>query len=901
MIGAVEKSREQPLLLCCSRLAGTARKREVRACLQRLLIPLQQARRHGGLVPLAVGLQLAMVPARTAATWLQGLLLLLAVLAGPVCAQSPPASGDDSGNGSGDDRLRCSSFFHELKPALQACDRALDQSDSCPPECQPVFTKMPKACMIFISSWLPASLNGSLSSDVRDGEKAFNLCDLITCPPNATVASDCSVPVSLLRTLDLYRLEALASQWAIEQSKQGSGSSFNGVKVAVIVAGVVAGNILIVAAVAGFVYLRKRRRKRRRLIEAQCGQELAAAPGTARGRAGTGAGCGGSDDGKLEQRAGGDLDSAENGRMGGKPGAAYDIAAATAVAAEALRRASLAQAAAAAAAAAGGRSSTESGGSSLLIVAGQPPRTPDVGSAQGVAALWAAATQGAVAWQRSASAQGHSSLSPTLSSSAATAEHLQPDEQEMMLMGSSGALVARGGTSRGPHSPGARARALAEDPLLSWVSSHMQQPGGSGGASPAHGSGPPPSLPSLPSRRGSGEAALASAAAAAAAAAVAVGAAPMPQPPFMVADSGFGTAAAAAAAAAPGALSAAPSRARSSSSRRLDSGLVDLTPWLISYGDLDIQRPLGEGSFGRVLLAKWRETLVAAKVLLTAGDAATAAAAAAASSSDSSAVSLSSPTIEALQKEAGLMAALRHPNVVQFIGVCISPPAVVTEFCSRGSLLDVLRLARASEQAAAALTWVRRLSMALDAAKGMLYLHAHSPPVIHRDLKSPNLLVDSAWRVKVADFNLSKLMEASSSVSSTGGAMNPRWLAPEILVGQQATATSDVFSFGVVLHELLTWELPWGGANLYQLVFIVSHGERLPIPPPDQLPGPDKLPAAEYRALASLIRRCWAQRPEDRPAFADVIVELRGILSRSLAATSGAVGAAAAADAATQA
>lgn len=361
-----------------------------------------------------------MVPA-SAAYWLPVLLLLLSALAGPAGAQTylalAPSSDDDSGGRN--DRLQCGTFFHELKPALEACDRALDQSDSCPPECQPVFTKMPKACMVFISSWLPGPLNGSLSSDVRDGEKAFNLCDLITCAPNTTAASACSVPISLLRTLDLYQLEVLANKWAIEQSKQGGGGSFNGVKVAVIVAGVVAGNILIVAAVAGFVYLRKRRRNRRQLLEMQGMQQL-----RPHGAAG---GSSGSDDGKFDRGTGADLDSAEAGRMGGKPGAAFDIAAATAVAAEALRRAS-------------------------LIAAGHPPRTPDFGSAQGVAALWAAATQGAAPWPTAASAQGLSSASGTLSTRT-TADHLQPDEQAMMLMGSNGALVAGSGHSGGPHSP----------------------------------------------------------------------------------------------------------------------------------------------------------------------------------------------------------------------------------------------------------------------------------------------------------------------------------------------------------------------------------------------------------------------------------------------------------------
>ncbi|EFN52529.1 hypothetical protein CHLNCDRAFT_36848 [Chlorella variabilis] len=240
--------------------------------------------------------------------------------------------------------------------------------------------------------------------------------------------------------------------------------------------------------------------------------------------------------------------------------------------------------------------------------------------------------------------------------------------------------------------------------------------------------------------------------------------------------------------------------------------------------------------------------------------------------------------MDELQKEAGLMASLRHPNVVLFLGVCASPPAVVTEYCSRGSLLDVLRNAQCSDQAAQQLTWVRRLSMGLDAAKGMLCLHAHNPPILHRDLKSPNLLVDAAWRVKVCDFNLSKILEDSVRSSSAGGLLNPRWLAPEVLMGQNATAASDVFSFGTVLWELLTWQLPWEGVNLYQLVFMVSRGERLAIPPADQLPGVDQLPADEHAAYVSLIRRCWAQETSERPTFAEAILELRGVMSRLIGA-----------------
>lgn len=100
------------------------------------------------------------------------------------------------------------------------------------------------------------------------------------------------------------------------------------------------------------------------------------------------------------------------------------------------------------------------------------------------------------------------------------------------------------------------------------------------------------------------------------------------------------------------------------------------------------------------------------------------------------------------------MAALRHPNVVMYLGVCMHPPAVVTEYCARGSLNDVLKKCLTKPELAGQLDWSRRLGMALDAAKGMHYLHSSDPPVIHRDLKSPNLLVDKHWRVKVGGHSL---------------------------------------------------------------------------------------------------------------------------------------------------
>jgi serine/threonine protein kinase len=225
-------------------------------------------------------------------------------------------------------------------------------------------------------------------------------------------------------------------------------------------------------------------------------------------------------------------------------------------------------------------------------------------------------------------------------------------------------------------------------------------------------------------------------------------------------------------------------------------------------------------------------------------------------------------------QEAGIMVTLRHPNIVSFIGVTLSPPAVVMEFCALSSAADVLERARRDPAKAAELTWERRLAMATDAAQGMLYLHSRSPPVIHRDLKSPNLLVAADWSVRVSDFNMSKVLEGSERNSSIQ-AMNPRWLAPEVVTGAAGYgAAGDVFAFGVILWELLTWREPWGQTNPWGIVGKLAAGERLVVPPPADLPGPDRELAGLPRYLA-LMEACWAQDPAARPTFNQILLKLR--------------------------
>jgi len=168
----------------------------------------------------------------------------------------------------------------------------------------------------------------------------------------------------------------------------------------------------------------------------------------------------------------------------------------------------------------------------------------------------------------------------------------------------------------------------------------------------------------------------------------------------------------------------------------------------------------------------------------------------------------------------------------------------------------------------------------MDAAQGMLFLHTRSPPVIHRDFKSPNLLIDGSWGAKISDFNLSRIMEESTSsrTSTIGGAMNPRWLSVEVLSGAKPGPSADVFAFGVVLWELLTMEVPWESTYPRVIVSTIQKGGRLPIPDLATLQsrwGPGSSSFAKLDDYVALMQRCWAQDPGQRPAFAQVIHDLR--------------------------
>ncbi|XP_022937084.1 serine/threonine-protein kinase CTR1-like isoform X2 [Cucurbita moschata] len=267
--------------------------------------------------------------------------------------------------------------------------------------------------------------------------------------------------------------------------------------------------------------------------------------------------------------------------------------------------------------------------------------------------------------------------------------------------------------------------------------------------------------------------------------------------------------------------------------------------WLeISWDELHIKERVGAGSFGTVHRAEWHGSDVAVKVL-TMQD-------------------FHDDQLKEFLREVAIMKRVRHPNVVLFMGAVTKRPhlSIVTEYLPRGSLYRLIHRPSSSEL----MDQRKRLRMALDVAKGINYLHCLNPPIVHWDLKSPNLLVDKNWTVKVCDFGLSRF-KANTFISSKSVAGTPEWMAPEFLRGEPSNEKSDVYSFGVILWELVTMQQPWSGLGPAQVVGAVAfQNRRLSIP------------SSTSPLLASLIESCWADDPAQRPSFASIVDSLKKLL-----------------------
>ncbi|XP_031474016.1 serine/threonine/tyrosine-protein kinase HT1-like isoform X1 [Nymphaea colorata] len=261
--------------------------------------------------------------------------------------------------------------------------------------------------------------------------------------------------------------------------------------------------------------------------------------------------------------------------------------------------------------------------------------------------------------------------------------------------------------------------------------------------------------------------------------------------------------------------------------------------WVADMSELFIGNRFASGSNSRIYRGIYKQRAVAVKMVRVPDN------------EDGS-----RPLIDSqFNSEVALLSRLRHPNVIEFIAAYRKPPVycIITEYMSQGTLRMYLH-----KKEPYSLSNKMILKFALDISRGMQYLHAQG--IVHRDLKSNNLLLNDELTVKVVDFGISCL---DTQCHATKGFMGTyRWMAPEMIRGKTYTKKVDVYSFGIVLWELLTALVPFQGMTPVQAAFAVSEKNERP-----------HIPDACSPEISNLIRQCWTADPAKRPDF-DFIVAL---------------------------
>ncbi|NP_001141425.1 LEAF RUST 10 DISEASE-RESISTANCE LOCUS RECEPTOR-LIKE PROTEIN KINASE-like 1.2 precursor [Zea mays] len=282
----------------------------------------------------------------------------------------------------------------------------------------------------------------------------------------------------------------------------------------------------------------------------------------------------------------------------------------------------------------------------------------------------------------------------------------------------------------------------------------------------------------------------------------------------------------------------------------------------------DESRELGDGGFGTVYKGYLRDgRVVAVKRLYNNGY----------------------RRVEQFQNEAAILSGLRHPNLVMFYG-CTSSHSrellLVYEFVANGTVADHLHGQRAPERA---LSWPLRLSVAVESAAALTYLHAIEPPVVHRDVKTTNILLDADYHVKVADFGLSRLFPLDVTHVSTAPQGTPGYVDPEYHQCYQLTDKSDVYSFGVVLVELISSkpavDITRHRSEINLASMAISKIQKCQLEELVDLGlGYDTDPATRkmMTMVAELAFRCLQQNGEMRPPIKEVLEVLRNIQGECL-------------------
>ncbi|XP_077950108.1 mitogen-activated protein kinase kinase kinase 7 isoform X2 [Gasterosteus aculeatus] len=251
----------------------------------------------------------------------------------------------------------------------------------------------------------------------------------------------------------------------------------------------------------------------------------------------------------------------------------------------------------------------------------------------------------------------------------------------------------------------------------------------------------------------------------------------------------------------------------------------------INYEDIEVEEVVGRGAFGVVCKAKWKGNDVAIKTIESESER------------------------KAFIVELRQLSRVNHPNIVKLYGSCNNPVCLVMEYAEGGSLYNVLHGAEPLPYYTAS----HAMSWCFQCSQGVAYLHGMKPKaLIHRDLKPPNLLLVAGGTVlKICDFGTA--CDIQTHMTNNKG--SAAWMAPEVFEGNNYSEKCDVFSWGIILWEVITRRKPFDeiGGPAFRIMWAVHNGTRPPLI--HNLPKP----------IESLMTRCWSKDPSQRPSMEEIV------------------------------
>jgi len=275
--------------------------------------------------------------------------------------------------------------------------------------------------------------------------------------------------------------------------------------------------------------------------------------------------------------------------------------------------------------------------------------------------------------------------------------------------------------------------------------------------------------------------------------------------------------------------------------------------FLIDASEVELIDLIGEGSTASVYLGKFRGNVIAVKEIF----------------------GFQEGFITAFQRELDVYVKVKHPHIIDFLGVISSsgPLQLCLEFCAGGSLWDLLY-----NKQDVSLAWWQRIVMLYDTATAVAHLHSFIPKVVHRDLKSLNVLLlqpvngeHDEPNVKLCDFGFAR--EHDGAATMTKGAGTSHWMAPEVISGTEYTEMADTFSFAMIIYEVVCRRVPFMDEEPTSVPQIIKSGGR-PWCKGLELKTEGGISAEIPPGLLSLMESCWVQDAHQRPTFEKIWQDL---------------------------